>query len=224
MSRLCFRASLSLFSAALFSIPLSAATISYTGAFLEDDQAHAFSFTVAAPGTAVFRTLGYAGGVNGEGTTIVAGGFDPILSLFDSTGDLIGLNGDDPGAVIDPLTGNGFDSLISTFLTVGDYTLILTENDNLPIGPSLSDGFTRTGQGNFTGPQFAGVSGAFWDATPSQRNGNWAVDLEGITASAVPEPGTLLTLGTGFFGILLGASRFRRHSQARISAAQNCGE
>jgi hypothetical protein len=211
MSRLRFCASLGLLSAALFSIPLSAATISYTGAFLLDDQAQIFSFIVEAPGTAVFHTISYAGGLNGDGTTILAGGFDPVLSLFDSTGNLIGINNDDPGAIIDPLTGIGLDSLISRFLSIGNYILILTESDNIPVGPSLSDGFTRTGQGNFTGPTYAGIPGAFWDATPAQRNGNWAVDLEGVTVAAVPEPGTLLTLGTGFLGILL----FSRRAYAR---------
>jgi hypothetical protein len=191
-----------LVAAALLPSCLSAATVSYTGTFSDDDQEQVFSFTLGAPGTVTLRTLGYAGGVNGNSTVILSGGFDPILSLFDATGSLIALNDDDLGAAVDPVTGNGFDASISGLLAADQYTLVLTEADNLPVGPTLADGFTRTGQGNFTGPEFAGIPGSFWDATPAQRNGNWAVDLVGVTVSTVPEPATLFTFGTSCFGLL----------------------
>ena len=60
---------------------VSASTISFQGSFSTDDQFQIFSF-VAGPGPAVLRTFGFAGGTNGNGTVIAAGGFDPILSLF----------------------------------------------------------------------------------------------------------------------------------------------
>jgi hypothetical protein len=197
-----FLSGVCLLAAGLLPSYLSAATVSYTGTFSDDDQEQAFSFTVGAPGTVTLRTLGYAGGVNGNSTVISAGGFDPILSLFDATGTLIALNDDNPSAAVDPVTGNGFDASISALLAAGQYTLVLTETDNLPVGPTLADGFTRTGQGNFTGPEFAGIPGSFWDSTPA--------DLAGVTVSAVPEPATLFTFGTSCFGLLSGVILSRR--------------
>jgi hypothetical protein len=201
-----------LLSAFLVSGSLGASTLSYTGTFTQDDQGIALPFIVDVQGTAVLSTLGYAGGVNLGGTTIAAGGFDPVLSLFDSTGFLIALNN----------ASIGFDSLISIDLSVGSYTLFLTESDNLPVGPTLADGFTRTGQGNFTGPTFAGVPGAFWDATPEQRNGNWAVDLvgvsNGVSPTPVPEPGSLTTFGFGFLSLGIGIYRGRRRSSATVDS------
>jgi hypothetical protein len=42
----------------------------------------------------VLRTWSYAGGVNSTGARIDGGGFDPSLSLFDSTGLLLATNRD----------------------------------------------------------------------------------------------------------------------------------
>jgi hypothetical protein len=180
------------------------AAISYTGVLLQDDEEPTFSFTVAAPVNVLFQTFGYAGGTNGNGMAIPPGGFDPVLSLFDSTGLLLAVNDDNPSAPVDPTTGAGRDSLISLILTTGNYTLVLTQSDNFPVGPDLAAGFTRTGQGNFTGPAFIGSPGSFWDVTPAQRNGAWALDItgNGVTVSGVPEPGTLGTLSLGFGGLL----------------------
>ncbi len=196
---------------ALFSVPASA-TLLFQGDFLQDDQRATFSFTVVSPGAVLFQTLGYAGGTVGP-DIVPAGGFDPVLSLFDSTGSLIALNNDDPGAAIDPVTGIGLDSLLSLSLAAGNYTLVLTESDNVTVGPDLAAGFTRTGQGNFTGPVFIGGPGAFWDSSPTQRNNLWALAVDGVEQSAtvVPEPNTILTLSSGILGIVF----FRRRSLVR---------
>ena len=193
---------------ALALVPANAA-ISFTGVFLQDDEEATFSFTVAAPANVLFQTYGYAGGTNGNGTAISPGGFDPVLSLFDSAGTLIAFNDDNPVAPVDPVTGVGLDSLISIILTTGSYTLVLTQSDNYPIGPDLAAGFTRTGQGNFTGPAFTGSPGSFWDFTPAQRNGAWALDIDGdgVAVPGVPEPGTFGTLSFGLGGLLFFLNR-----------------
>ncbi len=191
------------FYVALFTVPASA-TLLYQGDFLQDDQQELFSFTVVSPGTVVFQTLGYSGGSVGA-DVVPAGGFDPVLSLFDSTGNLIALNNDSPGATIDPVTGVGLDALISQLLGAGVYTLVLTESDNLPIGPNLAAGFTRTGEGNFTGPAFTGLAGAFLDFSPAQRNSHWALSVDGASRSVtpVPEPISSFMISTGLLGIFL---------------------
>src|ERR1700694_5566745 len=87
----------------------SAADFSFTGTFSQDDQLQVFTFKVDTPSTVLMRTWGYAGGTNAAGQMIPRGGFDPILSLFDSTGMLIGLNEDGTGFVApDPHTGAAF--------------------------------------------------------------------------------------------------------------------
>lgn len=45
-----------------------------------------FNFTVGASSTVTLVTKSYAGGILADGTVISACGFDPILTLFDSTG------------------------------------------------------------------------------------------------------------------------------------------
>ena len=130
----------------------SAANFSFTGTFSTDDQLQAFTFRVDSPSTVVARTWSYAGGTNAAGQGIPRGGFDPILSLFDSTGTLIGLNNDGTGFVAtDPHTGAAFDSYLKmTSLAPGTYTLVLTQSDNGPNGPTLADGFHEQGNPKFT--------------------------------------------------------------------------
>src|ERR1700722_17563748 len=124
---------------------LQADVVSYQGNFSSDDVVQIFDFNVATPGLVTLQTFGYAGGVNGAGTTIAAGGFDPVLTLFDGLGNFLVMNDDGPCGTVgmDPTTLNCFDSYISLDLTTGAYTLALTENDNLPIGPTLADSFSQ---------------------------------------------------------------------------------
>jgi len=167
---------------------------SFTGSFTADDQLQSFTFTLASSSIIVARTFGYAGGTNAANTDIPAGGFDPWLSLFDSSGNL--LASVDNGACglvgTDPATGSCFDSYISQSLGAGDYTLILSESDNQPVGNFLSDGFTRTGQGDFTASAFGCTIGPFCDVNASNRTSAWAVDIDNVTSaggpSSVPEP------------------------------------
>jgi len=194
----------------------SASSISFTGAFTTDDQLEIFLFT-APSASFTARTWSYAGGTNANGQVIRAGGFDPVLSVFDATGGLtpssplIGTNDDNPSAAVDPTTGNAFDSLlaIGTLNAGHTYALILTESDNNPNGPTYGDGFSESGNGDFTAAEFGCGGTAFCDATPAQRTGNWAVDIDGvgsaqdITAGGVPEPGTLLLLSGGLAGLAL---------------------
>jgi hypothetical protein len=157
--------------------------------------------------------------MNAAGQMILPGGFDPILSVFDATGGLVtssllvASNNDGAGVDTDPATGNAFDSLLvlNALNPGGIYVLILSQNDNSANGPTYGDGFGRTGQGNFTAGAF-GCPGTdpFCDASPAQRNGQWAVDILGVetasditNAGAVPEPGTTLLLVTGLSSLVL---------------------
>lgn len=47
------------------------------------------NFTVSDTSTLQAITFSYGGGVNGSGQTIVEGGFEPYLSLFDASGNFL---------------------------------------------------------------------------------------------------------------------------------------
>jgi len=188
-----------------------ATDFSFTGTFTSDDQLQFFQFT--APSSSVtLKTLSYAGGTNAAGAIIAAGGFDPVLSLFDATGGLVGAslliatNDDGSGVPTDPVTGNAFDSLleINTLLSGGTYVLVLSQSGNFANGPDFAGGFSEQGQGDFT-PGFYGCSGtSFCDVSAAQRTGAWAVDILGVgSASSVPEPGSVALLGTAIAGLVL---------------------
>jgi hypothetical protein len=159
----------------------------FTGNFTQDDSEQIFNLVVNQPSTLTVLTLSYAGGIDGAGVLIPEGGFDPVFSLFKaSNGLLIGESNNGGCGLVakDKVTGECWDSYLTEPLAAGDYTLVLTENDNLPYGPYLSDGFSRTGQGDFTGPAFAGHAGAFYDETGDQRTSFWAVDIGGAVTRA----------------------------------------
>lgn len=198
---------------------LPAASFSFSGTFTQDDQVQLFSFNVAAPSTVTLRTWSYAGGTNAAGDAIARGGFDPILALFDSTGLRIGQNDDGGSNVSTDLSNRNYDTFFTVDLGPGSYTVSVMVFDNFSVGPNLSDGFTRTGLGNFTGTfvppalcpeaRFCDVSGS---TEYTQRNGSWAFDILNVETadiiSQIPEPSTWSMLGLA--GLALARARRRR--------------
>lgn len=141
-----------LLSVAALSTPAFAADFSFTGNLPNDDSVLLFSFTIGAPGNVSVRTYSYAGGTNADGAVIPAGGFDPILSVFDSTGALIDANDDDEtGTVaVDPVSGQEWDTYLElTALPAGQYTVAVSQYANFATGPNLSNGFEGSGTSGF---------------------------------------------------------------------------
>lgn len=193
---------------AAFAGVASASSFSYTGSFTTDDQIQEFLFSLSSTATVETITYSYAGGTNQHGDSISQGGFDPWLAIFDSTGALVASNDNGTcGQVgMDSITGACFDSFISDSLNAGTYTLVLSQSDNSPALGNLSDGYTRTGQTDFTS-SFGCSNGEFCDFNADNRTPNWAVDIDNVTSSSLPgsgapEPATLLLLGGGLAGIL----------------------
>ena len=77
-----------------------AANFSYTGAFSADDDVQLFGFTVNAVSTVTIQTFGYGGGVQSDGNVVSAGGFDPMITIFNSAG-IYGGNLDGPSPPVD---------------------------------------------------------------------------------------------------------------------------
>jgi hypothetical protein len=178
----------------------------FSGNFSQDDNELFYNFTILTSTSVNLQTWSYAGGTDPLGNVVPAGGFAPVLSLFDSGGNFLGSDagGSAPGGCtprnIDSASGLCLDAyLLEPLLNAGTYTVVLTEQDNTPAGRTLADGFTQTGQGNFTGPEFLGVPGSFIDQGLNQRNSSFEFTIGPVNTAvaAVPEPSSWLLLLSG---------------------------
>jgi hypothetical protein len=183
----------------LISGSAGAANFSFIGNLSQGNAVQEFNFQVeGAARDVTLRTWSYAGGTNAQGTVIERGGFDPIVSLFNSsTGALISSN-DDSGLVADPVSGLPWDSFLAANLSAGNYTATVTQFSSFPAGSFLTDGFQ-------------GTSESF-----GSRTSQWALDIlkvEDATLGAsyisavtppIPEPQTfaMLLAGLGLLGFM----------------------
>ena len=183
---------------------------SFVGTFSQDTDQREVFFTLQQADEVVLRTFSYAGGVNSAGTTIPRGGFDPTLSVFDSSGRLVASNEDGGcGAVAaDAVTGLCWDSYLGLVLPAGNYRLVLTESTNTANGPTLADSFkyacSTANQNaavcsqNFTPDPNPGVLPAgFWDESRNQRVGLYALDVLGASSATAPSINSSSTLPPG---------------------------
>jgi hypothetical protein len=204
---------------ALSSAASYADDFSFTGNFNSVNDVQLFTFTVGANSNVVLRTWSYAGGVNAQGQTIAAGGFDPILALFQGTGSsavYINQNDDDEtGTVpVDPITGAAYDTYLEVNdLAPGIYTVSVMDYANFANGPTLGDGFSG---GALTDSSCTVTPGTYCDATGHPRDSHWAFDILGVESattpgeppvSPVPEPSTIALLGSGLAGLVQVARR-----------------
>ena len=205
-----------------------ASTISQTGSLASPEDTYQLQFNVGSTSTITLQTWGFGGGVNAAGNTIPAGGFDPFISFFDASGNIVDIGGDpnNPAGTSDTVSNyssfmgcppagtvafsNGDnvcgDITMSFQLAAGNYSLVLSDADYQPFAVydngNLSEGFI-----DFTGGVFQtcdiNSAGATACITP---DANWAFDLSGVTQAPVPEPSTLVLVVSGL-GLCL--SRFR---------------
>jgi len=171
-----------------------AANFTFAGSFTRDDQANLYQFSITAPATVSILTTSYS-----------AGGFSPVLSLFDSQNTNL-LVGRDSG--LDHANG---EASLSVALTTGNYIFALTQYDNLATGPRLSDGFLRTGAPTFTS-EFGTGAGPFLNIDGDQRTGNFALEVSNVASatSAAPEPSNVALAMLGGIYIL---SRIKKTSK-----------
>lgn len=178
---------------------------SFNGSFTADDDVQLFEFSIDTQASVTLRSVGYAGGLNAAEESVSAGGFDPILTLFDADLNVIDVNDDGlpPNVGIDPVSGISYDPFLESDLAAGNYTVALTQFDNFHDGltDDLSLGFGRDGEPNFTFTDGFGTAAFFNDFGGNARTGNWAFDILNVSqasAVAVPEPSCSLLLMTAF--------------------------
>lgn len=150
---------------------------SFTGALATENDIYWVFFSSDGTSTIKFKSYGYDGGTNAAGTTIAAGGFDPILTLFDPADNWYEEQNGTPSGLKD------FD--FERVLPAGNYRAVISvfENFSLP-GNNFSDGFLGSNLG-FDG-----------------RTSAYAFDVVTLPATAVPEPSSLIGTAVAGFAVL----------------------
>jgi hypothetical protein len=161
-------------------------TFTFTGTLTPGSPVQLFSFTVGNSSSVLIR-----------GTA----NFDLALSLFDGVGDTLNIAVDEDG-LGPPFVATLQDGFGDLFLTPGTYFLGVTPLPLLP-GSNLNEGFF------FAFDQF-GTELTFDDFGFTGGNFTLEISGPGVTeAAAIPEPATMLLLGTGLAGVVARVRRRR---------------
>jgi hypothetical protein len=168
------------------SAPARAASLSFVGSFAPTNPNQLFTTTFVSTSSSLvnFRSTGYA-----------AGGFEPILTVFDNpTGNFIfqqylSANGDSDFNVDRTLAAGNYKVVLSAFAN------FLKQQPNILVPRNIADGFEN--QGEFFG-----------------QNPTFAFSINNVNlpnATAVPEPADLIGTVIGGFGVVM----FKRKLSAR---------
>ena len=158
---------------ALLASATQAAVVNLSGVFTADDEQARIELKLPGPGPLRVASTSWA-----------LSGFAPVLALFDNAGQLLQLDSGSshvcgaPGSgPADFSTGFCWDALIDTPTAAGAYTLVLTQDGNLPNGPLLDDGYSQTGQPDYTGFNAGQPGLRFVNVDGSRREGFWSLNI-----------------------------------------------
>ena len=180
----------------------------FSGTFTNDNDIVLLDFTVDTASTITIFSSSWGDGVADFGY-VADSGFDPMLAIWDSSGNLV--QQQDDGDNVGTTQSNGvdythglWDTYFTQSLTAGGYTASIAQYDNFANGVSLSSGFRRDGNPNFTFDEAFGTQPLFngvWDSTDA-RTGDWEFHILNVdSASQVPESATLALFGLGLAGL-----------------------
>ena len=155
-----------------FVSPTKALDFDFNGTFSDDNDVGLAMFTVSSASTVTIFTSSW-----------LTGGFDPFLTLWDSSGNFMQEQDDSVGgsAISNAVSYNygSWDSFFTIALNPGTYTVSITQFNNSAVGTNLSSGFQHDSNPNFTfdygwgtQPYFNGILN-----NNDARTGNWAMHI-----------------------------------------------
>ncbi|MBU0986242.1 MAG: DVUA0089 family protein [Proteobacteria bacterium] len=162
-----------------------------------------YTFTVGQAGVTGFFDIDY-----GRNAGI---SYDASMALFDSGYNTLAVNDD---ALLDPGSVHSYDSFIGvyTFANPGTYYLAVSNYANFPLVYGTSVGFMIRPDESWDGIYYAGDSGATAMDISSgyYSSGDYVLHLSLSDTAPVPEPATMLLLGTGLIGIAGFRRKFKK--------------
>jgi hypothetical protein len=189
-------------------------TTTYTGTLATEESTVDIALNLSSASNVTLQTFGFGGGTDALGNVFAAGGVDPFLAIFNSSGNILTSGGNPygtsaiqtnyssfqgcpPANLVGGGVGCGDITLSIPDLAAGLYTVVLTDGQYFANAifdnGNLSEGFT----------DFTGGTSNFCDTIGLNCTGVYALDVttSPMATTGVPEPATFPLLALGLLGL-----------------------